>query len=215
MLHLSKDRDPDQSSFDRLLIWLDADREAAARKYEAIRRELIDFFGRHVGADAEDLADHTINVVIEKTPELAGAYTGNPKHYFFRVAHLKRLEYIRRQARRVLPRGDGGGTGDDKETDDFFDSLPVPQPSSSAAEKEMISACLHECLQKLRSEERKVFLLYYRKDGWAQLNYREELAASLGCSITALRLQIHRLKGRLRDCIRDCRRRNEDRLIFS
>src|SRR5689334_2192810 len=92
-----------QESFDRFLEWLDADREEAARKYEAIRHDLITFFDSRVGADAEDLADETINTVIEKAPQLIGVYVGDPRHYFFRVALFKRLAYVRTLARR-----DGG-----------------------------------------------------------------------------------------------------------
>src|SRR5262245_13250638 len=87
-----------QESFDRFLEWLDADREEAARKYEAIRRELIKFFVSQVEAVAEDLTDKTMNTVIEKAPQLIGSYVGDPRHYFFRVALFKRLEYIRKVA---------------------------------------------------------------------------------------------------------------------
>src|SRR5262249_28736258 len=98
-----KDGKLTKEAFDLLLDWLDADREAAAQRYETIRRDLISFLDSRVGAKAEDLADETINLVIEKVPKLIGSYTGDPKHYFFRVAHLKRLEYVRTLARR-----DGG-----------------------------------------------------------------------------------------------------------
>ena len=215
MPKLLKDQDLNQASFDCFLDWLDADREEAARKYEAIRRELIRFFDRHVGADAEDLADLTINVVIVKAPGLARTYVGEPRRYFFRVAHLKRLEYIRKQALWAQPRKDGGNTGDGKDQDNFLNNLPDPHSSSSAMEKEVVSACLHECLPKISPEEREILLLYYRDDKWASPKDRDELAARFGLSIGALRLQIHRLKGRLRDCILDCRRREIEQLIFS
>lgn len=201
MPKLLKDRDPNRESFDRFLNWLDADREAAARSYEAIRRDLIRFFDRWVGADAEDLTDDTINTVIEKSAQLIGSYTGAPKHYFFRVAHLKRLEYTRKMAIR-----DGGPLPDD---------LPDRQSPEAAVEKEVMSHCLRECLQKSRPADRDLFLLYYREGGQTQLESRLELAARLGCSINALRLQVFRLKERLRACIIDCRRRAEERLNFS
>jgi len=197
MSKLVKDRELDQESFDRLLDWLDPDREAAARKYEVIRRDLIRFFEQLAGPDAADLADGAINTVIEKAPRLVGAYTGDPKHYFFRVAHLKRLEYTRKMARR-----DGGP---------LPDNLPDRQSPEASMEKEVMSACLHECLQKFRPEDRDLFLLYYREGSQTQLEFRLELAARQGCSINALRLQVHRLKGKLRDCIIDCQRRREAR----
>ncbi|HKQ73116.1 MAG TPA: sigma-70 family RNA polymerase sigma factor [Blastocatellia bacterium] len=193
MPKLLKDRDLSEESFDLFLDWLSADREEAARKYEAIRHILINFFAKWVGADAEDLTDATINTVIEKAPQLIGAYTGDPKHYFLRVAHLKRLEYNRKMAIR------NGGP--------LPYNLPDPQSSDTTAEKESMVACLYECLQKSRPEDRDLLLLYYREGGNAQLKDRLELAARLGCSINALRLQVFRLKEKLRVCIIDCQRR--------
>ena len=186
-----------QDSFDRFLEWLDADREEAARKYEAIRRELIKFFDNSVGAEAEDLADKTINTVIEKSPQLIGAYAGDPKHYFFRVALFKRMEYTR-----TLVRRDGGPLPKD---------VPDARCHDAAMEKEVMSACLRECLQKSRPEERELLLRYYGEGEKGQLKERLEMAASLGCSINALRLQVHRLKEKLRVCITGCRRREESR----
>jgi RNA polymerase sigma factor (sigma-70 family) len=186
-----------QESFDSFLEWLDANREEAARKYEAIRRDLIKFFDSRVGADAEDLADKTINTVIEKAPQLSGEYVGDPRHYFFRVALFKRLEYVRKLARR-----DGGPLPKD---------MPDARSDGAALEKEVMSACLRECLQKSRPEERELLLLYYGENGKGQLKERLELAARLGCSINALRLQVHRLKEKLRVCISECRRREESR----
>jgi DNA-directed RNA polymerase specialized sigma24 family protein len=129
-----------QESFDCFLEWLDADREEAARKYEAIRRDLIKFFDSRVGAEAEDLADKTINIVIEKAPQLIDAYAGDPKHYVFRVALFKRMEYVRGLARR-----DGGPLPKD---------MPEAQSNDAVMEKEVMSACLGECLQILRRKRK-------------------------------------------------------------
>jgi len=184
-----------KDGFDRLLEWLGKDREEAAHKYEAIRRDLIKFFNRAVSSAAEDLADETINLVIEKLPQVIGSYTGDPRHYFFRVAQLKRLECIRKLARR-----DGGQLPDD---------LPDPQSSAvakaEAEEQERRSFCLRECLRKLQPKERRTFLLYYRKGNQVQLELRRKMAAQMGISLNALRLQIHRLNERLHACITACR----------
>jgi RNA polymerase sigma factor (sigma-70 family) len=190
-----KDRTLTKEGLEHLLDWLGADREAAARKYESIRRDLINYFDNRVGAEAEDLTDKTINRVITKAPQITGSYTGDPKYYFFRVAHLVRLEHIRTLARK--------------------DSRPLPNDlpdlqSSAAAEKEVMNSCLHECLQKLPTEDRDIFLLYYREGDRAQIEYRRELAGRRSISINALRLLVYRLKEKLRACITDCRSRDGD-----
>jgi RNA polymerase sigma factor (sigma-70 family) len=184
-----------KEGLEHLLDWLGADREAAAQKYESIRRDLVNFFDKRVGAEAEDLADKTINRVITKITQITGSYTGDPKYYFFRVAHLVRFEHIRTLARQ--------------------DSRPLPNDlpdlqSSASAEKEVMNSCLHDCLQELQTEDRNIFLLYYREGDWAQIEYRRELAEQRKESLNALRLRIYRLKEKLRACIINCRRRNGD-----
>ena len=85
-----------QEAFDALLGWLDADREVAARKYETIRLRLVKIFVCRGCADAEDLADETINRVVAKLPEIAAAYVGEPAAYFYAVSQRIHQEYLRR-----------------------------------------------------------------------------------------------------------------------
>ncbi len=86
-----------QDEFDNLLSWLDADRECAGKKYESIRHSLIKIFSWRGCAEAEDLADETINRVGRKAKSLASTYTGDPALYFFGVAKKLLLEYNRRK----------------------------------------------------------------------------------------------------------------------
>jgi len=55
-----------QEAFDRLLQWLDQDRDEAGLKYESIRSKLIRIFKRYGWTTAEDLADESINRVTQK-----------------------------------------------------------------------------------------------------------------------------------------------------
>ena len=54
---MNKDWVLSQESFDKLLAWLDPNREKAGIKYEQIRYRLIKIFAGRGSADAEDLAD--------------------------------------------------------------------------------------------------------------------------------------------------------------
>ncbi len=46
-----------QKDFERLLIWLDKDRDAAVRKYDSIYRRLVQIFWARKAFPAEELAD--------------------------------------------------------------------------------------------------------------------------------------------------------------
>lgn len=200
---LMKNGNLTKEKFDRLMKWLGKDPEAAALKYESIRHDLIRYFGRSVGADAEELADETINRVIEKLPQIIGSYTGDPKYLFIRYAQLTRLEHIRKLARRKLPRED-----DYRTTGDLPDPRTFAKAKAEAEAGDRDDACLIECLRKLRPDERRIFLLYYQEGNRLQLDWRRNLAAEAGISLNALRLQIHRQKERLHACIVECRRQS-------
>src|SRR4030095_14669831 len=87
-----------QEAFDALLKWLDSDREQAAIKYEQIRKRLIKIFTVRACAEAEDLADETINRVTSKLDELGTEFEGDRGRYFFGVANKVYLEFMRRKS---------------------------------------------------------------------------------------------------------------------
>ncbi|HZF41660.1 MAG TPA: sigma-70 family RNA polymerase sigma factor [Blastocatellia bacterium] len=189
-----KDWEFTQEDFERFLNWLDADRELAGRKYEAIRRGLIAIFNSRGCSGAEDLADETINRAIRQLPSIEGSYEGDPAKYIQGIARFVALEYFNRQVKRY-----GGPAPED-----------LPDPSRPGApdeedEREALSKCLRHCLKKLKPEKRKMFILYYREGNRLNRDHRRSLAEQLGCSINALRLQMHRLNEELRLCITDCR----------
>ena len=53
----------DQESFDKLLAWLDPNRNRAVEKYNDIHRELVRLFLRWGFDTPEELADETINII--------------------------------------------------------------------------------------------------------------------------------------------------------
>jgi RNA polymerase sigma factor (sigma-70 family) len=180
--------------FERFLNWLDPDRELAGRKYETIRRGLIILFNCRGCASAEDLADETINRAIRQLPSIEDSYEGDPAKYLYGIARFVALQYFNRQARR-----DGGSVSED-----------MPDPSwaeNKEEEREAICRCLQRCLGKLKPEKRKMFILYYSKGTRYNLDHRKALAEQLGCSINALRIQMHRMNEDLRLCIANCRER--------
>src|SRR5262245_61236326 len=92
-----------KESFERLLDWLDRDRDRAGRRYEEIRNQLIKIFVCRGTTMPEDLADETIDRVARKVPEIAGSYVGEPALYFCGVAQLVHLEYLRKKPKTLPP----------------------------------------------------------------------------------------------------------------
>lgn len=176
----------------RFLNWLNLDPDLAAQTYEALRRRLIIFFNCRGCANAEDLADKTINRVISQISKVADSYEGDPAKYFYRVAHYIYLEDCREKNRI-----DGEPVPED---------WPDPQRLEETMEKELIASCLDRCLQKLPSAKRELFVSYYQA-GKNKAEHHKSLADKCGYSINALRLQMMRLRTELRECITTCQHR--------
>jgi DNA-directed RNA polymerase specialized sigma24 family protein len=171
----------DQKTFERMLAWLDPDRERAGERYESIRRRLIRIFASRGCAHAEELADETINRVCDRVEEIAGDYMGDPALYFYGVATKVHLEYVRRNARVV--------------------ALPPQEP---ADDRELAHACLERCLEKYPADTRELVIDYYREGGQQKIDLRRQLAERLGVGMNALRLRMHRVRGELQTCVQRC-----------
>lgn len=182
-----------QDAFDRLLAWLDADRERAAHRYESIRRRLIEIFTCRGCAEAEELTDETIDRVILKVEQLAGTYVGDPALYFYGVANRVRLEYLRRKpaAQLDLPE---------------HVAAPAPESSDEAEESEREYECFESCLRALPPGSREMLVQYFEGDGRAKIDGRRELARRLSIAQNALRIRIYRLRATLQECVEWCLR---------
>jgi RNA polymerase sigma factor (sigma-70 family) len=178
---MSKDVVITQEAFDRLLHWLNPDRDLAGVKYETIRLRIIKIFTCRGCSAADELADETINRVTLKLKELADSYEGDPALYFYGVANNVFLEYLRK---RSPPK-----------------TLIPPEP---ATDVEREYECLHRCMQKLSDGSRKLVLRYYQHDKRAKIDHRRELADRLGIALNALRIRAHRIRKTLQVCVEQC-----------
>ena len=178
-----------EDNFDALLTWLDPDRESAGRKYEEIRHSLILIFEWRGCCDAEDLADETITRVMNKVPEIADAYTGDPALYFYAVAKRLSFEVVRRQQA--------------KSEIENLEKLPEPAVKSEPRHREAEYDCLSICLSKLTPADRELILLYYQQEQ-PKIDYRRELAHRYGLAPNALRVKVHRIRATLHACINKC-----------
>ena len=64
--------------------------------------------------------------------------------------------------------------------------------------------CLDRCLRCLPPQDKDIILTYYQDEGLAKIRHRSMVARQLKISSNALRLRIHRITLRLRECVFHC-----------
>lgn len=177
-----------QESFDRLLGWLGHERDEAGRNYESIRRSLIKVFTCRGCREPEELADETINRVVEKLPYIEAAYTGDRALYFYGVANNIHLEYLRRRPAPAPP------------------PPPAPEPSAGddSGEGEREYECLLRCMDDLPPANRELVLQYYEEEKGAKVNNRRLMAERLAIGLNALRIRAYRIRVGLQKCVEEC-----------
>jgi DNA-directed RNA polymerase specialized sigma24 family protein len=182
---MSKRTPPSQEAFEKLLAWLDPDRDKAIEKYQKIYLRLVRIFAARGCAEAEDLADETVNVVTSRIDWLVENFVGDPALYFYGVARHIYQEWFK--SKRPPP------------------ALPAPPDNT---EIEQRCACLEKCLKTVTSaEDAKLVLRYHEGDGQARITNRKKMAEELGISLNALRIRICHIQARLRPCIEECMRK--------
>jgi DNA-directed RNA polymerase specialized sigma24 family protein len=163
---------------DRLLLWLDHDRDRAGHRYEQIRSGLIKVFLCRGAVDPEELADETINRVARKVQEIAESYVGDPALYFYGVAKMVYLEYSRRKP-----------------------IAPQAPPPNAEEEADLRYERLEQCMQKLSAKNRDLILAYYEHESGSKTDCRKELADRMGITANALWIRAHRIKKDLQKCV--------------
>ena len=177
-----------QEQFDTLLGWLDPDREPAGHKYETIRLRLIKIFTSRGCAEAEELADETINRVASKLSEIINKWEGDPLLYFFKVAQYVFAERRTIESRRAMLNRD-----------------PVVMPiDTEEIEDTPEYECLLHCLEVLRISERTLVVDYYKHQGHAKIKQHEQMAKAMGIAINALRIRAWRIRRTLKECVQEC-----------
>jgi hypothetical protein len=190
---MSKQTTITQDKFDKMLAWLDHDREVAGRKYENIRRSLIRILTWRNCNIAEDLADEAVNVVIFNIDELAESYVGMPELYFYGVARkLLRRYYSAEKQYSPMP-------------DIAADEFALQQQRNRT---ELLDRCLTRCMQELNSADAQLILGYYQGDKQNKIDNRRRLAGDLAPN--TFRVKAHRIRARLEKCVKRCFEQNSD-----
>jgi RNA polymerase sigma factor (sigma-70 family) len=177
-----------QDAFDRLLGALDADRDAAARRYLEIRRHLVRLFEWRGCSTPDEYADETINRCARKIGE--GEDIRDVPTYCIGIARLVLMEMRRDQARAARP----------------LEEAPEPRVLATEPEMEVDrrAECLRRCLDQLSPETRKLILHYYQGDKGDKIRNRKSLTEVLGVPASTLRMRALRVRERLQVCAENC-----------
>jgi len=176
--------------FDTLLQRLAPDRDLAGTRYEQLRRRLVTLFDYRGCPHPEELADETLDRAARRLDEMGSEFVGSdPARFVYGVAWNVARESYRRRSTVPLPERWEG---------------PSPAEPPGAEDEELERACLDRCLDRLSPGEQRLVLGYFEGEGGARIQRRAELALELDVSLNALRLKIHRLTGRLRECVVRC-----------
>ena len=171
----------------------DRDAEAEARYLETVRK-LVCFFAGRGCRDAEDLAMESVLRVAAKCGQVDASAYEDRTGYFYGVARNVLHEWwrdaLRESTKREVMRRELARLG----TSD-------PQ---SWSRKEAVQHCLELCLGELSHRARRLVLSYYGEEGAAKIESHRRLAGEFGKSVNALRIEVHRIRAVLRQCVIGC-----------
>ncbi len=163
----------DREAWEALLLAFAPDRELAGRKYEDLRRRLINLFTWEQCDGADNLADEVLNRLARKVME--GAEIPHLDRFAFGIARIVIQEHKRAQKNQEKAVRELQGTVQPGHDWTTMDSM-------------------QRCLQRLPSDRRELIERYYTED-------RATLARRLGISVNALRNRAMRIRDELFRCI--------------
>lgn len=188
-----------QQAFEKLLGWLDADRERAGLKYEELRLKLVSYFGRKLCLAPDELTDETLNRVARRIVEEEKILDEEPLVYCYRVARLVFLEHWRDPARAQAALDDLPPS-----SQPFSDPEKAAEREVRRRRREKRLECLDRCASELPQETRTMIVEYYQSERREKIERREALAARLKISANALRIRACRVRDKLEACVTNC-----------
>lgn len=173
--------------FGRFLRWLSANDAVAVQEYQVIRSKLIRYFVHKGRADADELFDKVVDIVVGKIE--ACEVCPNPLAYCYGVA---------RNVWRAALR--------EHEPDSLEDDIAAP-PSIEGHMHEQRLSCLDRCLGQIPPGDRAAIMGYYQDAGHSKIENRRHLAGGLG-GANALRVRMCRVRKQLHGCVVECVKRS-------
>jgi len=179
---MKRERDPTPEEFEKLLFWLDPDRDQGGSRLKQIQSRLIKIFASRGCVDAETLADEVLNRVSVRIDEVVKTYP-DPLHCCLGFLDYVHREYLRDERTKAAVKP------------------PQPRPSE---ELEREDRCLATCLSELSERERDLIVVYFQGEKRAKIDNRRTLATRMGLTANALRIHAHRIRTKLRECLEGC-----------
>jgi len=169
-----------QGSLEAFLALVNPDREQAGIGYCQLLDRLVRFFGGRGDTSPAEAADETIDRIAQRLE--AGEKIDSLRRYSMGVARLVGLERYRRHIREQVAMA----------------RYHEEQEWGAAANHRQFELQF-QCLNGLAEHEQSLLRAYYQGcEGDTRCRLRHQLAASLGLSISQLRLRVHRLCRRLK-----------------
>ena len=182
-----------QGAFDGLLAALGPDRDAAARRYLDIRRNLVNLFEWRGCPAPEEYADETFNRCAKKIAD--GEEIRDVSTFCVGIGRMLMLEMSRDRSRETRS----------------LDQAPEPQvaPVDPEHDPERGVECLRRCLAQLTPENRDLILSYYQGDKGDKIKKRKGLKDLFGIPASTLRMRALRLREKLQVCAHNCLQQQE------
>lgn len=166
----------------------DPESQAAGEAYVALQEKLTRFFERRGARAPDELAFETLRRValrlangVELTTSLNAFVFGFAKNIlreFWRVAQDEELPAIDPEAERETP--------------------------VEREERQVLERCLARCARIVGEEEYEQLLRFHAYDGARRIAERKALALEQGKTVNAVRIQAHRLRKQMLECLEAC-----------
>lgn len=185
------------NAFNRLLNWLDENRNSDGQKYLEMRERLVAYFDRKNCKNPDDLADETLNRVARRLEEET-IESETPAKYCYIVARFVFLESLRNVNKTNLSLDDVIQKNQEQR---------INAGNSNVEEREIREKrleCLESCIETLEAENKEIILSYYFGAERIKIENRRSLAEKLKISPNALTIRACRIRAKLEGCVKKC-----------
>ena len=177
--------------FEALLRQLSQGGERGEAVYEKLRARLITYLRLHLPAEADALADLTLDRMARRIH--GGTSIQNVYSYALGVARMVVFE-----ARARFSRERSGF-----EEVAYLQQTAMSEPDAEGPDPEATDAALKGCLAQLGAAGSELILEYYVDSGANRIEARRQIAQRLGLSLNALRNRALRMRAALEACVRE------------